>query len=159
MREHLARNWGNWASVAGLVFSLLAFVFSKRASNAAEEARDSVLRRSLGQDMSDANRIAADIVRFVSIDRGDMALLRADDLMNDVGYLSARWKDHLPAESRAKLLRAREQLHSINFVLTRQSIAALSTTEKARLLKSCLQVMLIFSEGHGDAARAEDNRV
>jgi len=76
MVEYLDRNWGNWASVVGLIFSLLAFLFSKRASKAAEEARDSVLRRSLGQDMSNANRTAADVVRFVTIDRGDMALLR-----------------------------------------------------------------------------------
>jgi len=34
MLEHLARNWGNWASVVGLLFSILAFIFSKRASKA-----------------------------------------------------------------------------------------------------------------------------
>lgn len=86
MLEHLARNWGNWASVVGLLFSILAFIFSKRASKAAEQARDSVLRRSLTQDMNDANRTASDIVRFVGIERGDMALLRAGELLNETSY-------------------------------------------------------------------------
>jgi hypothetical protein len=40
MLERLARNWEGLATVAGLIFSILAFVFSKRASKAAEQARD-----------------------------------------------------------------------------------------------------------------------
>jgi hypothetical protein len=65
MIEHLARNWGNWASVAGLVFSILAFVFSKRASKAAADARDSILRRTLGQEMMEAEHMASEIARFL----------------------------------------------------------------------------------------------
>jgi hypothetical protein len=108
--------------------------------------------------MSEANRLASDIVRFVNIDRGEMAILRADDLMNNVGYLSARWKNRLAPESRTNLLRAQEQLHLISFVLARQS-TRFSPTEKARLVRSCQQVALIFSEEHGAASRAADNRI
>jgi hypothetical protein len=53
MLDFLAGNWGNLASVAGLVFSILAFIFSKRASAAAREARDAALRQSLGADMDE----------------------------------------------------------------------------------------------------------
>jgi hypothetical protein len=48
MVDFFVRSWGNLASVIGLVFSFLAFVFSKRASTAAREARDS-LSRAQGQ--------------------------------------------------------------------------------------------------------------
>jgi hypothetical protein len=100
MTEHLARHWGDWASVVGLVFSFLAFVFSKRASKAANEARDSMLQKSFGQDMNDANRAATEIVRFVSMDRGDIASLRATELMSQTSYFMARWKDKLPGGHR-----------------------------------------------------------
>ena len=105
MLEHLARNWGNWASVVGLFFSILAFMFSKRASKAAEQARDSVLRRSLTQDMNDANRTASDIVRFVGIERGEMALLRAGELLNETSYFISRWNSKLSEQSRTKSCR------------------------------------------------------
>jgi hypothetical protein len=95
MVEHLSRNWGNWASVVGLMFSFLAFIFSKRASKAAQQARDYVYRRSLGEDMNEANQTAAEIVRFVNIDRGEMAFLRAGELLNDTSYLIARWEARL----------------------------------------------------------------
>ena len=52
------------------MFSIPAFVFSKSAAKAAEQARDSVLRRSLGEDMSGASRVAAEIVTYVGMDRG-----------------------------------------------------------------------------------------
>jgi hypothetical protein len=159
MLEHLARNWGNWASVVGLVFSALAFWFSKRASKAAEEARDSVLRRSLGEDMNSANRVAADIVRFVSIGHGDMALLRAGELMNETSYFITRWDAKLSEQSRTNLRAAREQLRSIHEELTRRSIVDLNPTQKSRLARSCQQVNLIFSEEYGTAMKATDSEV
>lgn len=156
MLDHLARNWGNWASVAGLVFSILAFVFSKRASKAAEEARSSILRKSLGQDLNDANRTASEIVRYVSMERGDMALLRTSELLNQASYFITRWETRLPEQSRANLLRAREQLLSIHDVLTRSAIAELEPAKKARLAQSCQRVNLIFSEECGAAMKATD---
>lgn len=159
MLEYWSRNWGNWASVVGLVFSVLAFLFSKRASKAAEEARDSVLTRSLGQDMNDANRTAADIVRFVGVDNRDMALLRTGELMNETSYFIARWDDKLSAGSKINLRTAREQLRSIHDVLARGSIADLPPNQRVRLAQSCQKVNIIFSEEHGTAMKAADKKV
>jgi len=159
MLEHLARNWGNWASVVGLVFSFLAFLFSKRASKAAEEARDSVLRKSLGEDMNSANRVAADIVRFVSIGHGEMALLRVGELMNETSYFITRWDDKLSEQSRINLRMAREQLRKIHDVLTQKSIANLTPPQRLRLARSCQQLSLIYHEEYGTATRATDSEV
>lgn len=159
MLEHLARNWGNWASVVGLVFSALAFWFSKRASKAAEQARDSVLRRSLGEDMNSANRIATDIVRFVSIGHSDMALLRAGELMNETSYFITRWDAKLSEGSRTNLRMAREQLRTIHDVLTRKSISDLTPRQRLRLTRLCRQLGLIYSEEYGMAMKAADNEV
>jgi hypothetical protein len=159
MTEHLARHWGDWASVAGLVFSFLAFVFSKRASKAANEARDSMLQKSFGQDMNDANRAATEIVRFVSMDRGDMASLRATELMSQTSYFIARWKDKLPEDARNNLVKAREQLLSIHSAIAKKPMADMNSSERSRLSQACQQVSLIFSEEHGSAIRATDKEV
>ena len=76
MSDFIARNWGNLASVAGLVFSVLAFVFAKRASTAAREARDAAMRQSLGEDVHGASRSAQEIVTYLRDDKNEMARLR-----------------------------------------------------------------------------------
>ena len=156
MLEHFARNWGNWASVAGLIFSILAFIFSKRASKAAEQARDSVLRRSLTQDMNDANRTAADIVRFIGMERSDMALLRAGELLNQTSYYITRWDDKLSEPSRTNLRRAQDKLQSINKVLTTKTISEMTPSQKSTLAQACQSVNQIFSEEYGTATKATD---
>jgi hypothetical protein len=156
MVEHLSRNWGNWASVVGLMFSFLAFVFSRRASKAAQEARDSVYRRSLGEDMNGANRTAADIVRFVNIDRGEMAFLRTGDLLNEIGYLVARWNARLSATSQDNLRRSKQQLRSIHSLLAKGSVHDLPPHERVWLAQSCQNLNTIFSEEYGHAMKASE---
>jgi hypothetical protein len=51
MLDFLVRHWGDMASLVGLVISAFTLIFAKRASKAAEEARDSVLRQTLRQEM------------------------------------------------------------------------------------------------------------
>lgn len=159
MKEHLARHWGDWASVVGLVFSFLAFVFSKRASKAAKEAKNSVLQRSFGQDVSEANRIAAEIVRLVSVDRLDLASLRAADLMNQTSYLIARWRDQLPENGITDFVIARELLLSISAIIVKVDATDMTAAQRSKLTRACHKVNLIFSEQHGDAIRAIDNEV
>jgi hypothetical protein len=159
MKEHFARHWGDWASVVGLVFSFLAFVFSKRASKAAKEARDSVLQKSFGQDMNDANRAATEIVRFVSMDRGDMASLRTSELMSQTSYFIARWKDKLPEGSKKNLVEAREQLLSIHDAIAKRAVGEMNPNQKSQLARACQQVSSIFSEEHGNSIRATDKEV
>jgi hypothetical protein len=156
MLEYFAGNWGNLASVAGLVFSILAFLFSKRASKAAQEARDSVLQRSLSQDMNEANRTASDIVRFVGMARGDMALLRTGDLLNAKSYFIARWDSKLSQQSTTNLLQVRDQLLSMHEVLNRKAIAEMAPSQKSRLAQLCLTVNHILSEEYGTAMKATD---
>jgi hypothetical protein len=118
MAEFLVRNWGNLASVAGLVFSILAFVFSKRASTAAREARDGAMRQSLSESMHGAARMASEILLYVRAERNEMALLRIGDLMNHNGYLSGRWEDRLAKKSKDSLFRAQGLLRSTHRLLS-----------------------------------------
>ena len=156
MRTFLIQNWGSLASVAGLVFSILAFVFSKRASKAAKEARELVLSRSLSQDMNEGGRKASDIVTYVGLGRGDMTLIRVGELLDLVSYFIARWEARLGAESRNRLLTTREQLLSIHGVLTKSQLADLKPADRARLAQTCQRVSVTFSEEYGNAVKAAD---
>jgi hypothetical protein len=159
MIDFLAGNWGNVASVAGLVFSILAFIFSKRASVAAREARDAAFLKSLSQEMNEANRNAGEIVTYVGMGRGDMALLRTSELMNQTSYFMARWDNRLSEGSKNNLLSVREQLHAIHDVLTKNPVADLSPKAKAQLARACQLVNATFSEEYGTAVKASEGEV
>jgi hypothetical protein len=150
----LARNWGNLASVAGVVFSILAFIFAKRASTAAREARDAAMRQSLSTDMNSGARMAGEVVLFLRTERNEMALLRIADLMNHNGYLNGRWEDRLPKKSKDNLFRAQGQLRSMHQVLG--AARDLGPEDKARLARSCQEVNEIFSMEQGVATRAAE---
>lgn len=159
MKDFLAGNWGNVASVAGLVFSILAFVFSKRASKAAREARDATLLHSLSEEMNGANKTAGEIVTYVGMKRGDMALVRTSEIMNQTSYFLARWDNRLSEGSKNNLLSAREQLRLIHKVLTKGTLADLSPKAKSELGQACQQVNAIFSEEYGRAVKASEEEV
>lgn len=92
MWNFLGQNWGNLASVCGLLFSFLAFVFSKRASKAAKDARELALSRSLGEDMNDASKIASDVAAYVRSEKAEMALVRIGELIGRTSYIISRGK-------------------------------------------------------------------
>lgn len=156
MADFIGRNWGNLASVAGLVFSILAFVFAKRASTAAREARDAAMRQSLGEDMHGASRSAQEIVTFLRDGKGEMALLRIGDLMNQASYLIARWETRLSEKSRNNLSDGVEELRSMHRVLTKSVRGSLAERQKARLATTAQRVSSIFNEERGTAAKAAE---
>jgi hypothetical protein len=145
---------GNLASLFGLVFSILAFVFAKRASTAAREARDAALRQSLSEFMDGAARIASEIVMYVRIERNEMALLRIADPMNHNSYLSGRWEGRLAKKSKDSLSRAQGQLRSMHQLLS--AGGDLSPEDKVGLATSCQEVSEIFSAEQGAATRAAE---
>jgi hypothetical protein len=156
MADFFAENWGNLASVFGLVFSFLAFVFAKSASTAAREARDNAMRQSLGEDIHGASRSAQEIVTYLRDDKSEMALLRVGDLMNQCSYLIARWEAMLSEKSRNNLREGAAELRSMHGVLAKGIRSDVVGKQKARLAKAAQRVSSIFNEERGAAARAAE---
>ncbi|MEP7353241.1 MAG: hypothetical protein ABI824_08430 [Acidobacteriota bacterium] len=156
MAEFFAQNWGNLASVVGLVFSFLAFIFSKRASRAAEAARDSVLRRSLSQDMSDASRLASDIAKYVRAENSEMSVIFTEELWNQTSYYVRRWDRELSEQCKIDLDQAREQLALIQKHLRRCNIGAMNPRQKTRLTEACQTVNTLYHEVSGVVMKATD---
>jgi hypothetical protein len=156
---HLLRqNWGNLASVGGLLLSAAAALFARRASEAAKKARDAVYRRNLADDLQDATRVAADVVNLVATAKYDVALRRAAELQERIIFVQQRWETQLPASSKAQYQSARVQSDSIEKVLA--NIARNPGTATARtferLDRSCSLVRVILVEEHAIALRAAE---
>jgi hypothetical protein len=90
------------------------------------------------------------------MERGDMALLRTSELMNQTSYFRARWDNRLSEVSKNNLLSVREQLRSIHGVLSKNRIGDLSPKAKSQLAQACQQVNAIFSEEYGAAVKASE---
>ena len=80
------------------------------------------------------------------MERGDMALLRTSEILNQTSYFLARCDNRLSEESKNNLLSAREQLRLIHRVLNKSALADLSPRAKSELGQACQQVNAIFSE-------------
>jgi len=158
MWNFLGQNWGNIASVAGLIFSFLAFVFSKRASKAAKEARELALSRSLGEDMNNANRIAADAVAYIRGEKPEMALISMGELIRLTSYIITRWDVQLPVSSKNRLISSREQLHAVQDLLYRARGGEIGGRDKTTIAKFCREAPTVFIEEYGKAISRMDRR-
>jgi hypothetical protein len=147
---------GSLASLIGLGFSILAFLFAKRASTAAREARDAALRQSLGEDMHGASASAQEIATYLRDDKSEMALLRIGDLMNQSSYLLARWETRLSERSRNNLQEGAAELRSMHGVLVKGISGDMPEKQKARLARAAQRVSSIFNEERGAAANAAE---
>jgi len=143
---------GSLASLIGLVFSILAFVFAKSASTAAREARDAAMRQSIGESMNDAARMAGEVTVYLRAEKKEEAHLRIGDLMNQISYLRGRWQDRLSKKSTDNLSRALGQLRSMHQVL--KTTGDLGEEDKVRLATSCQEVSEVLSVERGIATRA-----
>jgi len=108
-------------------------------------------------DFNTATRTASDVLTYVSMGRGDMALLRVGELLNLTSYSIARWDDKLSDASKNSLLAIREQLQSIHDVLTKNAIADLEPRAKSRLTQACQRVNSTFSQEYGAATKLTDS--
>jgi len=153
-----ANNWGNIASVVGLLVSALSVVFAKRASVAAKAARDAIFRRNIADDMGQANRVAAEMTSLVEARKFDAAISRCNELQDLSVFIQQRWKGQLTDSSKQRCLVAVAQLDGIHRVLGKLSKDpdAINTGASDRLIRSCRSVKLVFVEEQAIAIRTVD---
>lgn len=144
--------------MAGLVLSGATLIFARRASHAANEARDAVYRRNLADDLQGATRIAADVANLVATGRYDVALPRSAELQERTIFIQQRWDGHLQPQSREQCHTVRLQLDSIQNVLARVSRNPEAATPQTldRLNRACREVRVILVEEHAVAVRAAE---
>lgn len=155
-RAFLANNWGNLASVAGLFLSFLAALFANRASRAANEARDSLLARTLEQEINEGYKLASEMITFVELKSLGIAATECADLLDVPNRIRIRWEERLSDASKSKWEFARQQLELIHGVLRKSTSSELSRRELKRLSKACLIIRTIFVEEQATSRRTAD---
>lgn len=101
------------ASIIGLLFSIGAFVQAGRASQAAKEARDGILVRTLADEFEVACTKAEQLLDFLQHDRLAEGAIRARELAGALSESLFRRSPHLSEERRDQLLNVRAQFQII----------------------------------------------
>jgi hypothetical protein len=156
--DFLRWNWGNLASVAGLVLAGVSAYFAKRASTAAKEARQMILSNSLTEEINLAQKFAVEINTLIDLGKHELVRLRCNDLHDRTITLLKRWDLTLSTDSKNNLLNAKAQLESLRAVTSKLSAAAIAPTVRqvSQMQGSCEKIREIFVEEHASAMRRND---
>jgi hypothetical protein len=93
--EWWQHNWGNIASVAGLVISVFAWRRAQRASEAAKRALAAQHQRTLAQELRLCSEKVTSVARRCQSNDWLRAGEEADELLQRISIAQNRWKDQL----------------------------------------------------------------
>ena len=149
MWNFIKQNWGNLASVAGLIISIFTLLFAKRASEAATEAKEGVLKHNIADDLQEAVHRSQELSVFFQVNEWKVLRLKADELQAQTSWLISRWGDKLGLESMNRLTRAKEQLRSVVAFVDEVGENNISEKHRKDLLRATDQARESFVEEHG----------
>jgi hypothetical protein len=148
MWEFIKQNWGNLASVIGLIISIVTLLFARRASQAAKEAKAAVLRRNVADDLEDAERQAQEIIFFLGQKQWSISRLKADELHRKALWIRERWASLLTEESRTQIIDAMIQLNLLVENLDKIVDNNLSDEQLKRLTEAAKRTRDMFLREH-----------
>jgi hypothetical protein len=144
------------ASIAGLVFSIKAWIEARRAaqkadraSQAAQEARDAVTVRALVDEFQLAGANADQLLDFLTHDRLAEASLRAIELTSALSEIPFRRSPYLTVERKNELLSVRRNARTMSGILASSQQAPLSNEQKQRLIRLCQKISITLRENLG----------
>lgn len=148
MLRFLQANWGNLASVVGLIVSSLGLAYAikaeiaaSRAANtaasalaAAEAARAAARRQSLVDDLHDAQSKMEHVGVFLARQNWELVVFCSQQAVSACSQIMRRWgSDTLTSESRDGILRSQQQIAIISKIAVRASAVAPSNQEVKRM--------------------------
>lgn len=125
------------ASLAGLVFSWMAWGQAKGAKRAAEEAADAVKNRETAHEFTKLATDAKELLAAVQSEHKDRAIAAADDLTHLLIIAFERRASYLPKEFNAQL--CIRNLQSISRSLGTEGFTA-EPRKRRQLLDRCHQI-------------------
>jgi hypothetical protein len=114
MTAWFVQNWGDIANVVGLALTFYVLVVSKRAEQAAQEAKLAIEKRSLGQDLRGCIDSVNSIGLFCDNYKWDTASFICNRLTHDLTFIANRWAALLGNENRETLSLLLTQLDTLN---------------------------------------------
>jgi len=138
----------SFASIAGFVFSLLAWLRARGAEQLAREAREAVRRGNAAEDLQSLAAMAKDFLACVENDQIEAACLRARDLVFGINQAKERWRGILLDETGERLFTTSKQVSSVSRNLSMRH-AKITPDERDRLLRFCHEVITTLSAETG----------
>jgi len=150
-----AWNWvlaiaGTLASLAGLVFSWMAWVQAKGAKRAAEEASDAVRARDTTDEFTKFALDAKELLTAIQERRTDRAIESANDLGHLLSVALSRRTAFLPEEP--ELRSTVKQLQTVSSYLSSKGFP-LDQGEIARLTRRCQEIHEVMCRIQGSLER------
>lgn len=137
------------ASVFGLFFSILAWVYAGRASTAAREARDRVTMRTLADEFQLACANVDQLLDFLTHDRLPEARLRTLELTSLLSEIPHRRSPYLTEERKNELLNVRRNARIMSEILASGQQTPVSAEQKQRLIRQCQKISTTLRENLG----------
>jgi hypothetical protein len=144
-----ALNWGSFVSSLGLGVSIITLVVSRRAKQAAEDARDSIYQQTLATELNNAAINITYLHTVCDSGRFDLASHLSYQAVQKTAFLSQRWYTHLDDSSKKTLSRASAQLDTIVSQLLKFRAKAPIPEELNSLLGAIKKVNQMLNEEAG----------
>jgi hypothetical protein len=156
--EFIAQNWGNLASVAGLIAASVSAILAGSAAKAAREAREAVLATTLAEEINIASMIAQEITTLAAQQSHALVRLRCDDLLGRTLTILMRWDKKLPPRSKGNFLDAEKELQWLRSAALKLTLnsAVPNPRQLSALQERCGQIRDIFIKEHASAMRRND---
>jgi hypothetical protein len=132
------------ASIAGLYFSIRAFREAKSASQAARQARDAILSRTVAEEIELACMKGDQLLDLLEHERFLEANIRAHDLTSALSEIPHRRSSLLEAAWSDELLTQRTQFQIIEQVTS--GAKSMAPRDKARLIRVCSSSLMTLRE-------------
>jgi hypothetical protein len=156
MNGFLVQNWGNVASVAGLLVSIWVLIVARKAKQAAGEARSAARLKNLVEVVAEANAKLQQVGTCLAAQQWDVARHLAGEVAGVCRLVKERWHDYMTRSSRGSLLEVSRIAKSIADVTTEANMRQLTKAERREALDSQLAAINLLSSIVGEIRRTEE---
>ena len=136
------------ASLAGLVFSVMAWWNAKSAAEAARDARQEVRKGNAGEELRDLNERAKELLRAAQRDQLAEALVTAATLLGPLVQAGHRWKKFFGDEGTNRIKQASKKVEKVSVALS-AGPPALTPADREKVIEFCHDVVTILAEESG----------
>ncbi len=159
LSDFLLENWGNLASVLGVMVSVATLAVATKARQAAEAAKAVARRQSLTEVLQDTIRKNEQVGLFLSQRRWDIVWLRAQEIAGATSIVLTRWPQELNATSKDNLLRTQRLSNSIAGVALSASGGAPAPPVVARMSQTQGRVAQLLNTELGESLRSSEGSI
>lgn len=149
MREFFLENWGNLASVAGLLVSLGALFFARSAAETAKLVRREMQRYNLHEYLASIATRFQEFLLLMRLAKWEIAQARAAELSMSLIWTTSKWKIVLGSQRKDRLDNACNFLRQIIMKLNESDPLGPSDEIKKDLLASATLALeqIVITQG------------